>query len=203
MTERADLAQRTRHAFRWIASTTILWQLISWAMTFWTVRVLHPSDYGLMAFAETVFPYAMLIASLDVGAWLIHKTTLDDDDRRAATSIALTLGALVAATLLLTAPVFARFYGQPGLVGILRVLSIAVVARSLTVVPEALLRRGLRFRELGVVSIVVGLARGITQVSLAHQGWGVWSLVTGLVVKEALEKSNYKTRTISCIQNYR
>ena len=46
----AELAERVRGAVIWRSGSQIIGQVVTWACTFVVIRMLDPSDYGLMSY---------------------------------------------------------------------------------------------------------------------------------------------------------
>jgi phenylacetate-CoA ligase len=85
-------------------------------------------------------------------------------------------GALTALCVGLADPI-ARGFGDPGLAPVLRWLSLGFLIRGLVSTQQALLIRSLRFKQLAMRTLVAELCAGVVAVSLALEGFGVWSLV--------------------------
>ena len=182
--EVTQINQRVKTGFFWILTTTITWQAISWVLTLITARLLNPSDYGIIALAETVYPYLFVICSLRLDTWILQEKEIDAEKEGSCFSLLLVLAAVATIVCLAAGPIVGSFYGQPEVRTIFFTLSIIFFFRSTQVLPEALLRRELRFKEVGTINLVVGTLRGLLQVLLAFFGWGFWALVWGIVFRE-------------------
>ncbi len=80
------------------------------------------------------------------------------------------------------APFAARFFDAPVLEPVLQVLAVSLALGGLAVVPQAVLERESRFDRLAQIElggVTVGVVTGIT---MAYDGWGIWSLVGQSVV---------------------
>ena len=96
-------------------------------------------------------------------------------------------GALSAAAIAGLAPWLARLLAEPAAAPVLAALSATVVIGAFGCVPEALLRRALRFRALaGVDLLALVLGYGAVAIALARTGFGVWALVWGMLARHAL-----------------
>src|SRR6266446_3733667 len=90
------------------------------------------------------------------------------------------------ATLVVLAPLLARFYGQPELEGVARWLALAFVASGLTVQHWALLRRQMRFGVIAGMETTADLVSFGTAIALAVAGAGYWALVAQRLVSPIL-----------------
>jgi O-antigen/teichoic acid export membrane protein len=79
----------------------------------------------------------------------------------------------------------AAFFSEPILVPILRVLSLQFLLLVFETLPRARLEQGLDFRSQSLISLGANWLGGLTTLTLASTGWGVWALVWGRLVSTA------------------
>lgn len=162
----------------WVSVETWGTQLIQLLLFIALTRLLGPEAYGLIGMAIIVTALGdVLITNGGWGEALIHERDLEprhlDTTFWFLLGTALLLAVLVAA---LAVPA-ARLFDEPALAGVLVALAPMLPLSSLPVVPEALLRRELRFAPLAARSQLATLAAGALAIPMALTGWGVWSLV--------------------------
>ena len=83
-------------------------------------------------------------------------------------------------------PAITRFYTNPGLREILIVLIVIFPIRSLSKVPDAILRKNFEFKKLEIRDTILEVFVGLTSVTMALLGYGVWSLVIPGTISSAL-----------------
>ncbi|WP_255702717.1 lipopolysaccharide biosynthesis protein [Antarcticibacterium sp. 1MA-6-2] len=71
----------------------------------------------------------------------------------------------------------AEFYDEPQLVPVVRLLSLSIFFNILSIVPIALNKKELRFKQMGVVNISVQAATGIIAIIMALNGFSYFSLI--------------------------
>src|SRR5690606_23314545 len=91
------------------------------------------------------------------------------------TNIIMSLG--VYGVIFIAAPYIALFYNQEILTNIIRVLSLTFVIRALVAVHMAKLTKEMNFKLQMKLQIPSTVMAGIVGISMAYQGYGVWSLV--------------------------
>ncbi len=143
-------------------------------------RLLSPQEYGLVALALVLMAYAESIADAGVAQALIYLER-NTETARAAMLISVLTGFILAITAVAAAPAIASFFDNPEVAPLVRVLAVSLLATSLGAVPEALLRRRLRFQRLTAATVVRAVITGVVTVSLAVAGYGAWSLAIGTV----------------------
>jgi O-antigen/teichoic acid export membrane protein len=169
----------------WLGSASLVAQIVSWLSTLLVIRLLSPEDYGLMAMAGLSIGVFMVLGDLGVGVVVIQTPTLDQGRLRALFGACLLLHLAGAALVFLSAPLVAAFFGDPGLVALVRALSLCLVCIGLYALPQALLARELQFARKASVDVLAIVTSAVVAVGLAMSGWGVWSLVGAVVTTHA------------------
>jgi len=171
---------------KWGLTAKLLTQIVAWAVTLLVIRLLVPSDYGLMALSSVVVSIFAGVAELGLGASLIQaRNVMQSELARVAGALLVLHGACVA-LVCVAAPVFAQAFGNPRLELIVQVSSAQFLLSALAAIPEALAYRDLRFRFLAAADIVSGLVTSAATLALALSGAGVWALVLGNLVGQTV-----------------
>lgn len=147
-------------------------------------RLLTPEDFGLVGLALVFVTYVEVATDLGVAQALV---VLPAGRRRNDTALLISVGssALLVAAAMMAAPAVARFFGRPEVAGMLRVLALSLLLTAMAQVPDALLRRSLRFRSRVVTLVGRALAQGAVSVGLALSGAGPWAIVGGYLAGTA------------------
>lgn len=85
------------------------------------------------------------------------------------------------------APFIVRFFDDPRLVEVLRVISLSFIFDGLGKTHDALLQKDLKFKKSTVPEIISVTLKGIVSIVLASLGFGVWSIVIGQVFGAAAQ----------------
>jgi lipopolysaccharide exporter len=145
-------------------------------------RLLEPKAFGLMAGAMLAIKFVTYLAQFGVGTALIQRPHLDDQDLRVAFTVSLVAGSLGALLVVLVATPLSHLLNQPGIASVTRWLGLGLVFAGFGIVPEALLRKRMKFRTLALVSMAAYLCSNILiAIPLALAGAGVASLVVATV----------------------
>ncbi len=177
-----SLSRKTKQGVFWTAVFNAVQYIIRIGSSIVLARILFPEDFGLMGIAMLSVQFARRLANFGFTMVLIQRKEVDrshfDTVFYANT---LFMGSL---TLLLffTAPYVAQFFENPSVEPILQVLSFDFILRGLFGVPRAILRRKMEFKRLGWANTVSSMVTLATPVILAIMGYGVWSLVWGILL---------------------
>jgi len=165
-----------------MAGVKIAGQLLNWAMTIYVIRLLTPSDYGVMAIASMFVGLLSLLNEMGMGAALIQSRRLDDSILRQIFGLVIIINFCLCLVLFCSSPLIATFFDETRLKAIVRVLSFEFILMSFAVIPQSLLERELDFKRKSIVDFVANVGGGICTLWLAFLGKGVWSLVGGSVI---------------------
>lgn len=167
------------HSLKWLAGARFAGQVIAWAITLVVIRILEPSDYGLMAIAEVMIGFAALFREMGLYSAMVQKRDLTARQVEQSFGILLLGNSLIYVVLFAFAPLFATFFGDPRLTNIIRVLGIQFPLAAVGVVQDAMLGRRMNFKLVSFVNLAVTLGNGFTTLAFALSGAGVWALVYG------------------------
>lgn len=165
--------------FRWTAGVRLASQLITWSITLIVIRLLAPSDYGLLAMATVFVSLLSMFSELGLGAAVVQRTDLDDLLLKRVFGVVLMIHFALAAMLASAAPLIGAFYGEPRVVPVLQVLACQFVFAAFAVIPDAMLQRRMEFRNRSLLDLSAAILTSLTTLGLALGGAGVWSLVAG------------------------
>lgn len=171
----------------WLTSLTFLGQIFTWSVTLIVIRLLQPEDYGLMAMATVFLGILMIFNEIGFGPAIIQKQEVGGLELKKAAGCLIIINIGLFCFLVATAPLVGRFFSEPRVSPVIRVLSINFIFISFYSVPHAKLQRELRFRTKAIIDLLGNLVLSATVLTLAISGFGYWALVFGQVGKHAFK----------------
>ncbi|MEM1270426.1 MAG: lipopolysaccharide biosynthesis protein [Bacteroidota bacterium] len=177
MRDANSLARRTAAGASWSLAHRLVVRLVGFAVTLVLVRLLTPSDFGLVGMVAVFTGFGKLFSEFGLGTALVQRPELAEVHRSSVFWINLGAGLILSLAFLGFAHPIAAFFGEPILVPLVWALAPAFVLRAAGVVPRALLTRQLDFKALFIADSLAVVAGGALAITLAVQGVGVWSLV--------------------------
>ncbi len=175
----APSSHDVRRALIWRSGGQATAQLLLWASTFIVIRLLAPSDYGLIAMAAVVTGFLGLLAGQGFTVALIQAPVLDLAQARRFLGLLILVNLALAATQFTAAPVIAGYYGTPAVATLLRVQSFAYLLIPWVAVPAALAQREMDFRTPALIDFTGSVAGALATLALALAHQGVWALIAG------------------------
>lgn len=166
-------------------------KLVTFVSTIVLARLLAPSSFGLVAMGLLAINLFDRLKDLGVGAALVQFP--GRSDRLVGTGVVLTLVTSVglAVACLGTAPYLAVFLGDERLTPIVRSLALTLLVSGLAVVPDAMLRRDMHFRQRTAPEVSGAAVKALVSIALAFGEFGVWSLVWGQVAAALTTTTGY------------
>ena len=176
----------TLSGLKWTSLSKLAAQLISWGMTLVVLRLLAPSDYGLMAIVAVFVSLLTNIAELGLGASLVQSKELTKQEISGVTGVVVTANIVMFVCLVAAAPLIARIYAEPRLTTLIQVAALQLVFSAVVTVPQSLAYRDMQFRRLALTDLFAAVAGGAATIAMAWHGFGVWSLLLANVIQGLL-----------------
>ena len=181
-----NLTSKTLHGLKWSYTGTVINSILQIGFTAVMARLLEPADFGMMAMAGVILRFGTYFAQMGVGSALIQKKEISDEDVRAAFTSGLFLGILFFVLVWFCAPFAIFIFDNEKVIPIIRVMALSFVITGLSTTALSLLRRNLEFRSLAITEIISYVSGyGMIGITLAYNGFGVWSLVAGALSQSA------------------
>jgi O-antigen/teichoic acid export membrane protein len=140
-------------------------------------RLLTPEDFGLIAIVTVFFAIADGIIESGFGQAYVQKAKVSDIDADTVFYINLAISLLIYGIFWFAAPIISKFYDQPKLIVLMRVMSLVLIINAFKIIQIAQLTRLIDFKKKTKATVLAGIISGIFGVSAALYGMGVWSLV--------------------------
>ena len=140
-------------------------------------RLLTPEDYGLIGMITVFFVVAQVFIESGFGSAYIQKKKVTDADANTVFYTNLSISVMLYGVLWLAAPAIARFYRQPALIEITRVMGLVLLINAFNVIQMAQLTRAVNFKRKTKITLTATSIAGIFGITAAYYGMGVWALV--------------------------
>jgi len=185
-----ELKKQTTRSFAWNFLDKVGYQVISLLVGLVTLRLLTPTDFGYTGALAVFTMLSNILVESGFTAALIRRKENSDKDYTAAFWFNLLLSIMLYGILFLSANAIAAYYKMPVLDNLARVLFLAIIVNSFTIVQNIILQRELQFKKLTIANLAGMVVSGVITIWMAADGWGYWALaaqqVSQLVVKALL-----------------
>ncbi len=171
------LKTKTFRALFWSFLERFGQQGIQFIISIILARMLLPEQFGLIAMLAIFMAIAQSFINSGFGQALIQKQDATHIDECSIFYFNILVGFLSAGLLCLSAPWIAGFYNQPLLVPLTYILSLNMIINAFGLVQTTLLTKHIDFKTQLKVSVMATVISGTIGVTMAFNGFGVWSLV--------------------------
>lgn len=173
---KGSIAKGTKDS-AWFAGLSLAGQAISWGFTFYVIRRLDPSDFGLMTMASLLTAYLQMFSELGVGAAIIQRPELTQKSLSSVFWLALGVGLTMAVATYFLAYPTAIIFSEKAVIPVTQLIAVLFVLGALTTVPYHLLAREFELKKIGIVNLCATVVSGAISVVLAIKGYGVFALI--------------------------
>lgn len=154
------------------------------------VRLLAPELFGIFALISFILNISELFTDLGLSMTIIQKKTcLTSEELSSIHYVKLFMATFICCLLFVFAPNIHFIYNDFGQIEtlILRILSITLIIKSARSVVTSIFERELKYNIISAIDLSGMILYYITAVFLAIFGFGIWSFVWALLVKELIE----------------
>ena len=171
------------------------WNYLSFAsgkiMNFVTTLILAyllvPEEFGVVAYCTMAIQYVDTLNTAGIDSALIARQDKVEEAANSSFIANILLGIISFGMVWIAAPGIADFFDEPQVVGLLRLLALALPISGLGLVPNAMLLRDLKFRTKLIPNVARSFSKGLTSIVMALTGFGAWSLIWGQLVGELIQ----------------
>lgn len=188
--ETLELKAKVIHGFSVLIIREFLIKSFSLVGQLFLARILSPEDFGYFAIISFIVNFFGLFS--DIGfSWSIikKKENLTEKETSTIFFIKLTLAIFLILCILFLAPFSKLFYPNfdSQHVMMLRFFSIYLLLISIRSIPIAFIEREIRYNVIAIIEITGVLAYLISALTMALIGFGLWSLIFSVILKEFVE----------------
>ena len=177
-----SIKEKAKAGIAWNVLADFGIQLLRFISSIILARILFPEDFGLMGIAAIFINFAKRLANFGFSAALVQKKEIEKAHIDSMFWFNTTIYGLISVGIYMGAAVAGEFFKNPELKNILPFVALAFLIESLSSVPDAVLKRKLKFKILAFSRLLRNMVNITLAIVMAILGFGVWSLVWGIVI---------------------
>ncbi len=166
-------------------------KLINLVSTVLVARLLTPAEIGTFAIASSVVMILTEVKLLGANAYLVREHVLDDNKIRKAYGMTILMCWGIAFTLILGSSALANFFNHADLQMAFVILALGFFLAPYVSVPDSLLVREYRFKEITIVRISSTCMQVIGSLLLIYAGAGFYALAWGYFINMVVQATLY------------
>ena len=171
-----SLKKKTVRGTFWSAVDSISSQGVTFLVGLVLARLLTPHEYGLIGYIMILVAVFNSIVDSGFSNALIRKKDAGQTDYSTAFFFNLAVSVVLMAAMYLLAVPFSRFFREPQLVPLVRVMSVIIIVNALALVQRTRLVKNVDFKTQTKASLISSLTSAAVGLGMAFGGLGVWSL---------------------------
>lgn len=181
-----SLKNKTVKGASWSFIDNIAGQGITFLVGLVLARLLTPEEYGLIGIITIFIAVFNSIVDSGFSNALIRKKDAKDIDYNTVFISNLVVSVVLFGVLFLCAPVISRFFNQPQLIPLLRVMGSIVIINAFAIIQRTIFVKNVDFKTQTKVSLISSITSGVVGIGMAVSGCGVWSLVGQQISRQFL-----------------
>ena len=195
--------------FFWSAVERFSIQGVSFVLGIIIARIVSPSAYGLIVMIQVFITFSQLFIDGGFANALIQKKDRNDTDYCTVFIFNMGIALLLYLLFFLCAPLIARFYVEPQLITITRVIALNLIFSSLSIVQKTRLTINLDFKTQTKAGLIAVIISGTTGVFCAYAGLEVWALVIQGLLNQLIGSimlmyySRWRPRMVFSVDSFR
>lgn len=163
--------------FIWKFAERVCAQAVSLIVSIILARILMPDDYAIISVVTIFFAFCNILISGGLNAALIQKKDADILDYSTILYSSVLVSIVLYGVMFFCAPIIANIYNSELLVPIIRVMSLTLIVNAVKSVLSAYTSSNLQFKKFFISTIIGTVISAVIGISMAINGFGVWSLV--------------------------
>lgn len=184
-----SLKNRTVKGASWSFIESIAGQGITFLVGLVLARLLTPEEYGLIGIITIFIAVFNSIVDSGFSNALIRKNDAKDIDYNTVFISNLIVSVVLFGVLFLCAPLISRFFNQPQLIPLLRVMGSIVIINAFAIIQRTIFVKNVDFKTQTKVSLISSITSGVVGIGMAVSGFGVWSLVGQQIARQFLNSA--------------
>lgn len=173
----STLKQTTTVSLFWSFIDKFGQQLINLGTSIVLMRILDPSEYGLIGALAVFIAFSGLLIDSGFTRALLNRKTISPEEYSTVFYFNLGFSLLLYLILFAAAPLIARLFHEPRLEPVSRILFLSLVINAGGIIQQTLLTRKADFKGMTRVNLAALLIAATVAIVMAVKGYGVWALV--------------------------
>lgn len=162
-------------------------QLVTFIVSIVLARILIPEDYGTVALVTVFTTIMQVFVDSGLSTALIQKKDADDLDFSSVFYFNFGVCIILYLIMFFAAPFIASFYEMPGLISIVRVISLTIVISGVKGVQQSYVSRNMLFKRFFYATLSGTIFSAFLGIAMAYAGFGVWAIVAQQLSNTAID----------------
>lgn len=191
MGHKDNLKNQTVIGIKWTVIGNWSKLFIQYIITIILIRQLSPETFGLIGMVLVFSEFGNLLSNFGFGSALIQKNDINEKHKSSVFWTNVLIGIGFSLIFFFLSEPISIFYSEVELISIIRVVGLKFIFDAISIVHKALLKKDLLFKKISIIDLTTVFITGIIAISLTYFGYGVWSLVTQIILSSMISSILY------------
>lgn len=171
------LKNKAIHGAVWSFADNIVGSGITFLVGLVLARLLTPVEFGILGMLTIFIAISNSFVDSGFSNALIRKNDAKAIDYNTVFYFNLIVGVGCYILLFIASPAISRFFREPQLLSVTRVLGLVLIINALSIIQRTQFVKKIDFKTQTKVSVISSLSSGSIGIGMAFAGYGIWSLV--------------------------
>ncbi len=171
----------------WVFTGSISLNVIQFLFGIILARLLLPQAFGIVVTISVFTGVLGLVSNGGMSEALVQAKAVGRDDFNIVFTAQVLISLFIYAALYLISPFFSRYFNNEIYLYLLPVSALSFLLKPFVNTQMAILRRGMRFKEISIINIVTLIGSSIASIIFACFGFDVWSLIWGGLIGSVIK----------------
>ena len=162
-------------------------QAVSFIVSIVLARILDPDVYGTVGLVTVFIAILQVFVDSGLGTALVQEKEADDLDFSTVFFFNMLMCLVLYLLIFAAAPLIARFYDEPVLTAVIRVVGLILIVYGMKGVQQSYVARNFLFKRMFFATLAGNLGGAAVGIAMALMGFGVWALVGQMLFNSALD----------------
>ena len=172
-----NLKDKTVSGIYWNGLAQFAQELMGLLTTLILARLLSPDAFGLLGMVIVFLGFIAIFQNLGLGPSIVQDGEISQEQLSSIFWLNSILSIILVLLTIISAPLVSSFYDEPSATSIMIVLALNFPLSALAVVPDAMLKKHMMFKKLGIIQNIATALGSVVGIITAFMGFGVWALV--------------------------
>ena len=149
-------------------------------------RMLTPEDFGIVAIATVIINFFNTFSEMGIGPAIIQNKNLTAKEIASIFTFTVWTGIFISILFFILSWFIGKYYTNPTLIIICRLLSVNLFFATVNIVPNAIVYRNKEFKYIAIRTLGVQFFTGILAVIAVFTGAGIYALVINPILSAVI-----------------
>ena len=157
-------------------------QIVSFIIGVILARLLSPSDFGIIGIVTIFISLSNVFVDAGFSNAIIRKQNKTKEDLSTAFYLNVIIGIVIYFCLYILSPYISKFFEEPILIPLIRIVGLNILLASFCIVQNAILTSQLNIRSQTYINLCSQVFSGLIAIALAYSGYGIYALAVQMVL---------------------